>query len=202
MRKAILAVGVAVVALAATPACSDDGGGGGGGENLSSEEWARAVCEAGLQLADDLRPAVEQVEAAEGDLGDTQDLDAIVSGLNEMEAAMRTMASGFADFTDEIDDLGAPDVEGGEEFQQDLVRSLRSAEPAFEQAVDLLSEFDEDTTLQDLSRLQQEGEKLEEAFSSVGTPFESLDEAPGDLGEQFDEVSECQEAEQRFEELG
>ena len=176
-----IVIGVASIALAALimRLTADDG-------NPSATEWADAVCT-------DLATWKSSIEA----LTDVSpgDLNAEVLGekIDEAEAATSTLVS-------ELQDLGAPDLDSGDELKQ----QLSSAADEIQSSVDALKQGAEEASqasspqdfFEALTALAPQFQELLDALSTTIDDLENADiaeDARAELQAAFDDAESCQE---------
>ena len=166
MSRAILTCVALTVALAA---------GCGGDDESSSEAWTNDFCSA----AADWRTSIDDIV---GQFQSPSDLNA-----DSLESAVDDGLEATESFLDEVDSLGAPETEGGQEVAG-IVDSLKSDVPSTaadlrataEGSGDLLSKVTQMAT--QASQLQQELQSSLDELENVQT---------GELGSELESNEDC-----------
>jgi hypothetical protein len=190
MRRSIDRALALLLALTLLAACSsDDGGGGeptdtGGGttdEVTAPANYAEGLCTAVSDFQSDL----QQQNAAFQ--------DAFGGGTPSPEEAKDTLAAFVSDLStrtqeliDEVEALGTPDVENGDEVRAALTSAFERVVEAFDQAeadIDALSTDDPAALAQGFTEV---GTQLQAAGTDISTSFDDLqspelDEAAADV---------------------
>lgn len=191
MRRAITSAMALLLALSLLAACSsgDDGGGGGsgGGNDVSADtatapaDYAEGLCTAIADFQTDLDRQSAELQDALGQ-GTPSPAD--------MKDTLVTFVSGLSDRTheliDEVEALGTPDVENGEEVRSTLTGAFETVVAAFDEAeadIDAISTDDPAALVQGFTDV---GTKLQEAVTEISTSFgdiqsPELDEAAADV---------------------
>ncbi len=184
-RSKLAAVGTTLLLTASLAACGggDDGGdageedAAGGGETVSASAWASDVCTA---VGDWVTTIQEQSASIATDF---------TSGTPEEGKEVLTSFIGDAvteteTLIEEVDAAGVPDVDGGEEFAQEL-------SDAFGQARDVLADVQTQ-----IDALPADPKEFQQAAAEIGP---SIQEALGAVGQSISEP-EAQELKDAFEE--
>jgi hypothetical protein len=191
MRRAITSAMALLLALSLLAACSsgDDGGGGSGGGNDGSgdtvtapADYAEGLCTAIADFQTDLdRQSAELQDALVGQ-GTPSPAD--------MKDTLVTFVSGLSDRTheliDEVEALGTPDVENGEEVRSNLTGAFETVVAAFDEAeadIEALPTDDPAALVQGFTdvgtKLQEAGTEISTSFGDIQSP--ELDEAAADV---------------------
>jgi chromosome segregation ATPase len=174
VRVALLAGTLALGGLAAGCGGSDEGG-----EDASATtEWAGSLCSSLSTWRSSLSSSVESLQ--EGSLSQS----ALEDTVGDVRDATETLA-------EELDDLGRPDAEAGDEAEESLDR-LRAD---LEESVDEIESSIEDVSgVADLATaitsVTSALATMGDALTSTLTTLEGLD-AEGELEQAFEEASEC-----------
>lgn len=163
----------------------------GGSARASPEEFADSACEAFGVFAEDVFAVMTGDELRSILSGETtpESLDRLGDLFGRIRASIGRLAG-------DIQDLGPPDVEGGERFQKDLVGALRTSERLTGSAAARLEEFDADSELADVAAAVVDlGKALEEADLDFAT------EAPPELARAFEDSKRCRDVERRLEDF-
>lgn len=190
MRRAITSAMALLLALSLLAACSsgDDGGGGSGGGNGGSgdtvtapADYAEGLCTAIADFQTDLDRQSAELQDALGQ-GTPSPAD--------MKDTLVTFVSGLSDRTheliDDVEALGTPDVENGEEVRSTLTGAFETVVAAFDEAeadIDAISTDDPAALVQGFTdvgtKLQEAGTEISTSFGDIQSP--ELDEAAADV---------------------
>lgn len=190
MRRAITSAMALLLALSLLAACSsgDDGGGGSGGGNGGSgdtvtapADYAEGLCTAIADFQTDLDRQSAELQDALGQ-GTPSPAD--------MKDTLVTFVSGLSDRTheliDEVEALGTPDVENGEEVRSTLTGAFETVVAAFDEAeadIEALPTDDPAALVQGFTdvgtKLQEAGTEISTSFGDIQSP--ELDEAAADV---------------------
>lgn len=182
-RSKIAAVGMSLLVSLSLAACGGDDGGGdaggdeGGGETVSASAWASTVCTA---VSDWVSTIQEQSTslATEFQSGSPEEGKEVLTGfIGDAVAETETLI-------EEVEGAGVPDVEGGEEFADEL-------STAFTDARDILSDVQTE-----VEGLPTDPKGFQEAASEIGP---RVQEALGAVGQSVAEP-ESQELKDAFQE--
>jgi hypothetical protein len=176
VRVALLAGTLALGGLAAGCGGSDEGG----DDVSATTEWAGSLCSALSTWTSSLSSSVESLQ--QGSLSQS----ALEDTVDEVRTATETLA-------EDLDDLGRPDTEAGDEAAESLDR-LRAD---LEEGVDGMESSVEDVSgVADLataiSSVTTALATMGDALTSTLTALEALD-AQGELEQAFEEAPECDE---------
>jgi gas vesicle protein len=184
---AAIVLGIVAIALAALASRlkEDDG-------QLSPTEWAGSVCSS---LSDWRSSIVALADVQPGEL----DADTLSEKLDDAETATEQLVS-------ELDDLGAPDLESGEQVQQQLEASVDDLQSDFESLKsDAQAALDADSSaefLQALAPLAPQFQALLDDVSQVLDEVQSsnvADEVRSELQQAFADAESCQELQAEVE---
>lgn len=179
MHRSLIRVCAIVLALVLLAACSSDGSGGGDGGGTSAEAPAEAaapdaymegLCAAIVSYQGDLEAESTslQDEFSGGTPTPEETKDVLVSFLG-------TMSDRTQQLIDDVEALGTPDVENGEQVKTAFVG-------AFQRVVDLF-----DSAKSDVEKLSTDDPAaLAEGFATAAT---KLQEAGADIGASFNDLS-------------
>jgi flagellar hook-basal body complex protein FliE len=150
---------------------------GCGDGGVDPQTYAEEVCGATSQFEEDVQNHLQTFGEELDPTGSPQELkDSFVGFLQDM----REM---YEETRTEVEEAGVPDVEGGEEFSQELSEVFESGsnqlQDAIEQAQDLPTGSPEEfaAAAQEIgTNLQTEGADISEEFENIETP-EELEEA-------------------------
>ena len=176
-----------------TPAGGDTGAettGGDDGGTVEGEEYAEALCTAVGDWQDTLEAKSVEYQEAVQQIASPEDIGAV-------KDALVAFAGGLVDETDaliaEVEGMGTPDVEDGEEVREGLITGFTSARDLFanleEAANDLSSTNPQEmmTSMQEMvTGLQEGAQELQQAFATLE------DSGLADVGE---DIAACQELE-------
>lgn len=190
MRRSITRALVSLLALSLLAACSsdgDNGSGDGSGDGGSADtvtapaDYAEGLCTAIGDFQTDL-----ETQSAEFQ-------DAFTSGTPSPADAKDTLSSFVAELSDrtqelidEVEALGTPEVENGEEVRTALTGAFEQVVAAFDEAeadIDGLSTDDPAALAEGFSevatKLQEAGTEISTSFDDLQSP--ELDEAAADV---------------------
>jgi hypothetical protein len=190
MRRSIARALALLLALSLLAACSSDGDGGSedGGEDGGSADTVTAPAD----YAEGLCTAIGDFQA-DLETQSTEFQDAFTGGTPSPDDAKDTLSSFVAELSDRtqelIDDveaLGTPDVENGEDVRSALTGAFEQVVVAFEEAeadIDGLSTADPAALAQGFtevaSKLQAAGTEISTSFDDLQSP--ELDDAAADV---------------------
>ncbi len=190
MRRKITSALAVLLAISLLVACSsgDGDGGGGGGDDGSAADTVTAPAD----YAEGLCTAIGDFQA---DLQQqsTEFQDAFGTGTPSPEDAKDTLAAFVGDLSDrtqqlidDVDALGTPDVENGEQVRSTLTGAFEQVVTAFDQAeadIDGLSTDDPAALAEGFTevatKLQNAGNEISTSFDDLQSP--ELDEAAADV---------------------
>ena len=177
--RRLLVPALAIALLAA--GCGGDGNGNGGSdETVSPTDWANDLCGAITTWTGSLTSATEAVR------GGNVSKESLQSAADDVESATKR-------FTDELDDLGKPDIEAGQQAK-DLLDGLKDDLSAdlqeIENTVDGVSGLNEV-----VSAVSAVGGTLQKMGRQVSSTVQELDQldASNELEEAFQEADNCSE---------
>lgn len=165
-------------------------------EEASAEDWADQVC-----------PAVEDMAAdVEGLSSDANELDPNASP-EELKEQFVTLLDDFSTTIEtameEVEDAGVPDVEGGEEYVEDLLNGLETAHGLFSDARDRIEAVDPNNLEEFRSEFQGVDNDLTEGSETLADAFGSAaEDAPEELADAFADKKECEALEDIAGSLG
>jgi methyl-accepting chemotaxis protein len=175
-RRRTIVLGAAVAAAALLAGC------GGGDDESSAEQWANGVCSAITDWTDATRSAAESLQSG----GEGSVEDRINTAIDDVKDATSTLG-------DDLQDLGAPETESGDQAQelvQTFSENAQDGLDTIEQAVDGASTVSEALTA--VSTVSTTLASLWEQASSTFTDLQDLD-AGGELSDAFDRAESCDE---------
>jgi ATP-dependent exoDNAse (exonuclease V) beta subunit len=172
----LLVLALAALALLAA-GCGGDGN--GGDETLSTTEWANELCGAITTWTESLQSAAEPLT------GGNISREALQEAADDAESSTQ-------EFTEDLEDLGRPDTESGQEAK-DLLDGLD------EQLDDDLQEIQ--TAVEDanasniLPTVSKVSASLGEMAEQISATFDELDQldASNELEQAFEEADSCAE---------
>jgi len=190
MRRSFVRALALLLALTLVAACGgdDDGGGAGDGDDGGTSDqvtvpadYAEGLCTAIGDFQEDLQQQSTEFQNAFG------------SGTPSPEQAKDTLATFVGDLStrtqqliDEVDALGTPDVDNGEEVRETLTSAFERVVEAFDQAeadIDALSTDDPAALAEGFTevgtQLQAAGTDISSSFDDLQSP--ELDEAAADV---------------------
>ncbi|MFJ4470168.1 small secreted protein [Streptomyces sp. NPDC089424] len=171
--------GGAVLVLALSGCSSDDG-------NEKLDAWAKQVC-------DDLQPQAKKIAAA------NSAIQKETSDNSTPEEVQKTDAAAFQDMSDAykaigaaVTKAGAPDVENGEQKQQDAVKELNTISSSYaslRKQVDDLDTKDQAKFADGLKEIATELDKLSQSGNDALTRLEE-----GEVGQAMAKQDTCKSA--------
>ena len=178
VRTSLLGVVAAAIPLAF--ACS-----GGGPKKVDSGVWVADVCDAAIDFEDELEESAESLQVlAEGDPDD------IKEAIDQFSSDAREAIDGFVN---EIDDIGQPDIDGGDqviEAIRDHADDEKRAIDDFRDDVNDLDIEDEDDFRDEVVEILSDGRDLD-----LRARLQEIDEDEVDqLVESIDADSDCSAA--------
>jgi hypothetical protein len=138
-----------------------------GGNAVSAETYAQEYCSAAQPFFEDLQKFLGEIFQAAG-------------GGEAAGEAFGALGDSVAEFRDEVEGIGTPDVEGGEEFHDNLVSVLDDFGSALDEAQDQFEEGAPEEAASTLQDLQENVQQLDV-------------QPPAELEQAFQEQEECQE---------
>lgn len=193
LRTLGLVVSVVVLAFAAA-GC---GGGGGGDDNGSKSAatepsvWAASVCGALGNWVKDLQDGSRELG---NQMKDTKDLKTVkarfVDFLENAEQSSQEMV-------DKVKDAGPPDLEQGQEIQDDLVAALEKVNTSFSKAVDKANELSTDSLQEFSSGVSDLSQDVQTNLGAAGKGFNSLKNRSTELEDATAAEPACQQFKSR-----
>jgi len=184
-RNKRLSMLAAVAALALfVGACGggdDDGGGGGEGsdETVSAETYAADICTA-------VGSWVTAIQEGSSEIATSADAS---SGVEALQSFLEDAVNETETLISEVEDAGAPDVDGGEEFADQLRSAFDEAKTVLEGARDDAADLPTDDPAAFSTAAAELGTSVQEALGAVGTELsEPSDES---LATAFEEEEAC-----------
>ena len=190
MRRAITSAMALLLALSLLAACSsgDGGGGGSGGGNDGSADTATAPADYAEGLCTAIADFQTDLDRQSAELQDA--LGQGTPSPADMKDTLVTFVSGLSDRTheliDEVEALGTPDVENGEEVRSTLTGAFETVVAAFDEAeadIEALPTDDPAALVQGFTdvgtKLQDAGTEISTSFGDIQSP--ELDEAAADV---------------------
>ena len=162
-------------------------GGCGGDDESSAESWANDVCGSLSQWITDVDEAVRSLTA-----------EGLNFSTDDIRGAVDEARSATEDLVDDLQDLGPPDTEGGQEAQdqlEELQGVLESQVDTVEQAVD-----SGDGPLELAGTIST---ALAAAINELEQAFEALQglDPGGELGDAFADSEDCDSLREQVEEI-
>lgn len=165
-----LAVLLSAIALAVA-AAGCGGGDSDGGDNASGtppDAWAASVCGALGDWVKDLQAESEELQPAMRDTTDLKSVkEAFVTFIQDAEES-------FGETVEKVKDVGAPDVERGEEIQEDFVSALEEVEQSFSRAVDQANDLPTNDLQSFSTGVTELGQDVQTNLGKAGKGFNSL----------------------------
>ena len=191
MRRSIARALALLLALTLLAACSDDGGGEGGGTGgddggttdqvTAPADYVEGLCTAVGDFQDDLEQQGTEFQNAFG------------SGTPSPEEAKDTLATFVGDLStrtqqliDDVQALGTPDVDNGDEVRTALTSAFERVVEAFDQAEADIEALSTDDPAALAEGFTEVGTQLQEAGTDISASFDDLqspelDEAAADV---------------------
>jgi hypothetical protein len=172
---------LAVVLVLALAGC-------GGDDEDSAESWANDVCSSLSTWVTDVDEAVRSL--TEGGLSTEQE---------DIQAAVDQVRDATDELTNDLEELGPPETEGGEQARSELESlstTLRSEVETVQQAVD-----SDEGALAVTSTVSMSISTAASAVQSTLNDLEGVDPG-GELAEGFDNADECDSFRDQINELG
>jgi HPt (histidine-containing phosphotransfer) domain-containing protein len=188
--RTLVAVSLVVAALLA--GCGGgDGGGGGGDGGVPPKQWASDVCGALGTWLSDLQSRETQIES-DLENADSSDLGSIKRILVDFldDAVTET-----DEMIDDVEAAGTPDVDRGDELQQDFVNGISKARTAFQDAKTTAEDLSTDDQQAFTEGAQKIEDQLDAESEAIEDTFNRLDEKYDvpDLDKAFDEEPACED---------
>lgn len=182
-RRLFVVAALASVALIAGACGGDDDGGGdsgGGGDSADPSSYASSICTA-------VGDWVTAIQEGAGDIGTSTDAK---DGVEVLQSFLEQAVADTETLISEVEDAGAPDVDGGEEFADQLKGAFEKAQTILEDARDQAADLPTDDPAAFTQAATDLGTSVQEALSTVGTELqEPTDE---ELSTAFQEEEACQ----------
>ncbi|CAN5788287.1 hypothetical protein BH24ACT3_BH24ACT3_10300 [soil metagenome] len=162
------------------------------------DEWTDEVCGSFLSLAKDAESLIEDPELASifsEEEFDATDTAAVEDALQSLEGVFGKFAALIRTTADEVDEVGAPDTEGGEEYQAKIVAALGQAAELLNEAQRELAAVDA-TSIASLEELRAELSGFQEAFEAL--PDLDFEDGTAEIAAAYEAQPNCQEGEARF----
>jgi hypothetical protein len=178
LASVALLVVVASLAITSAGCMGDDGT-----ETSSTAEWADAFCTAVTTWTTEIGRVAENLTA-----------DVSAEGVEQAREDLSTATDALIE---EVEGLGAPDIESGEEVEEAIVAFRETADAErdeVEQAVD--EALEEDTGTSGIAAaLGVVGGSLQTMSTALQTMFQAFEDADagGELNTAFEESEACQE---------
>jgi hypothetical protein len=154
-----------------------------GGGGVSVEEWATDVCTG-------LKDFVTEITEVQADVQNAVSPEATPEdGRELLTNAFNSMSESTDSLIAKIEDAGVPDVDGGEEVQEELLSGLEDMKATLEEVQPKIEALPDDPA-QFQAEAQQIGADLQTELSGIGETLSAI-EAP-ELEEETREVEACQ----------
>jgi hypothetical protein len=183
-------------------ACSDNGStpGGGdtegastepaGGGTMAGDDYAEALCTAVGDWQDSLETEGQAYQDALTGIANPEDI-------GDVKDALVTFAGNLVDETDalidEVDSLGTPDIEDGEQVREGLISGFTSARDLFADLEEAASGLNATDPQEMVNSMQDMGQGLQEGAQELQQAFATLEDSS--LADAGDEIAACQELE-------
>ena len=193
MRRSLARTLALVLAISLLVACSsDEGDDGSGGDGGATESQAADTVTAPAEYAEGLCTAIADFQT-DLDRQSAELQDALSGGTPSPEEAKDTLGTFVSELSDrtheligDVEALGTPDVENGEEVRSTLTGAFETVVAAFDEAeadIDALSTDDPAALAQGFTevatKLQEAGTEISTSFGDIQSP--ELDEAAADV---------------------
>ena len=170
---------LAALALFVGACGGDDDGGDGGGDTVSPESYAADICTA-------VGDWVTAIQDGAGEITTSADAS---SGVEALQSFLDDAVTETEALISEVEDAGAPDVDGGEEFADQLKAAFGEAKTVLEDARDQAADLPTDDPAAFSTAAADLGTSVQEALGAVGSELsEPSDES---LATAFEEEEAC-----------
>ena len=171
-KRSLVAVASSLVLFAG--AC-----GGGGGDGTDPGTYASDICTAVGDWITAIQSGAAEIQQSEDPQGG---IEALRSFLEDAVAETETLIS-------EVEDAGAPDVDGGEEFAEELRGAFEEAKTVLEDARDQASDLPTDDPAAFTEAAGELGTSVQEALGAVGSELSEPESE--ELSTAFEEEEAC-----------
>ena len=177
-RLRMLAALAALAMLVGACGGGDDDG-GGGGDSVSPESYASDICTAVGDWVTAIQEGASEI---------TTSADAS-SGVEVLQSFLEDAVTETEALISDVEDAGAPDVDGGEEFADQLRGAFDEAKTVLEDARDQAADLPTDDPAAFSTAAADLGTSVQEALGTVGSELsEPSDES---LATAFEEEEAC-----------
>ena len=178
MLAAVAALALFVGACGGGDDAGDDDG-GGGGDTVSAESYAADICTAVGDWVTAIQEGASEI---------TTSADAS-SGVEVLQSFLEDAVTETEALISDVEDAGAPDVDGGEEFADQLRGAFDEAKTVLEDARDQAADLPTDDPAAFSTAAADLGTSVQEALGTVGSELsEPSDES---LATAFEEEEAC-----------
>ena len=178
-RLSMLAALAALALFVGACGGGDDEGGDGGGDTVSPESYAADICTAVGDWVTAIQDGASEI---------TTSADAS-SGVEVLQSFLDDAVTETEALISEVEDAGAPDVDGGEEFADQLRSAFDEAKTVLEGARDDAADLPTDDPAAFSTAAAELGTSVQEALGAVGSELsEPSDES---LATAFEEEEAC-----------
>ena len=175
----MLAAAAALALFAGACGGGDDDGGDGGGDTVSPESYAADICTAVGDWVTAIQDGASEI---------TTSADAS-SGVEVLQSFLEDAVTETEALISSVEDAGAPDVDGGEEFADQLRAAFDEAKTVLEDARDQAADLPADDPAAFSTAAADLGTSVQEALGTVGSELsEPSDES---LSTAFEEEEAC-----------
>ena len=151
----------------------------GGGDGASPDSYAADICSA-------VGDWVTAIQSGASDIQESADPQA---GVDALQSFLEDAVEETETLIGEVEDAGAPDVDGGEEFADQLQSAFEEAKTVLEDARDQAEDLPTDDPAAFTEAAGELGSSVQEALSAVGSEL-SQPEAD-ELATAFEEEETC-----------
>jgi hypothetical protein len=152
---------------------------GGGDGGADPESYAADICSA-------VGDWVTAIQEGAGEIQPTEDPQ---GGIDALQSFLDDAVAETEDLISAVDDAGAPDVDGGEEFADDLKAAFEEAKTVLEDARDQAADLPTDDPAAFTEAASELGTSVQEALGAVGGELTEPDSE--ELTTAFEETEEC-----------
>jgi hypothetical protein len=178
-RLRVLAAVAALALLVGACGGGDDDGGEEGGDSVSPETYASDICTA-------VGDWVTAIQEGASEIATSADAS---SGVEVLQSFLEDAVTETEALISEVEDAGAPDVDGGEEFADQLQSAFDEAKTVLEDARDDAADLPTDDPAAFSTAAAELGTSVQEALGAVGSELsEPSDES---LATAFEEEEAC-----------
>jgi hypothetical protein len=180
----LTALGLAF-ALGACGGDDDDGGGGGGGDKVSADAYAADMCKSASDWVKSLQQRATDLQGGlEPGTSPAEGKEALVGFLDDVIADTD-------DWISALDDVGVPDVEGGEDYASEIKTAAQDAKGVLEETGASVDDLPTDDRQAFAKEAGEVGDSAREALGKVGDAITAPES--GDLRKALEDAPACKE---------